>query len=181
MKETFRCFVALDISEKCKKELKAVQEELKKQDLFIGKCTEPENIHLTLKFLGEIEKEKVQNIAEKLREVKCEPFQGSLTKLGVFSEQFIRIIWTKIEGKEVYELQKQIDRVLRESFPKEQRFMGHITIARVKQVKNKEKLLKVLKDININQQWNVDRFILKKSVLSAAGPTYQDLETYRLE
>ena len=47
-----RCFIALDLPIEIKEELKNVQEELKKQDLFKGKFTEPQHLHLTLKFFG---------------------------------------------------------------------------------------------------------------------------------
>lgn len=182
MKEKIRCFIAIDLPEACKRELISVQEQIKKTRLFEGKYTEPENIHLTLKFLGEIEAEKIMKVKERLKTVPFKPFGITITKFGVFSESFIRIVWAQAEGKELYKLQKQIDSILEPLFQKEERFMGHITIARVKQVKEKEKLLAVVQKIKMHQgEGSIKKFTLRKSTLTSEGPKYEDLAIYSAE
>ena len=81
------------------------------------------------------------------------------------------------------ELQKNVDNVLNRLFEKERRFMSHLTIARIKYVKNKTKFFKELGKIKIPQTLNfpVKNFKLKESALSRKGPVYEDLETYLLE
>ena len=134
-----RCFISINLPEEAINYIKEIQEQIKKQNLFLGKFTEPENLHLTLKFLRETTDEKIQKIKEKLKQIKFKKFQAETSELGVFSEKFLRIIWIKLENCE--NLQKQIDKSLKELFEPESRFMSHITIARVKFTKNKKQLI----------------------------------------
>lgn len=181
MEEKIRTFVSLDLPQEISNEIKNIQNKIKKQNLFIGKLTEPENLHLTLKFLGEIDKNTLEKVKEKLKEVKINEFEASLGEAGIFSEKFIRIIWIKIEGKEVLEFQKQIDKRLEGMFEKEFRFMGHITLARIKKVSDRKALVDYIKDIKPkNLKFKVSEFFLKKSTLMPEGPVYNVLEEYKL-
>jgi 2'-5' RNA ligase len=175
-----RCFVALDLSREAIKEIKKIQELIKKQNLFVGKFTELENLHLTIKFLGEIEEEKIEKVREKLKQVKFEGFEAKLAEIGVFSKSFIKIIWIHLKGAE--KLQKEIDEKLEDLFEPERRFMSHITIARVKYVGDKKKLLKYLESVKPGKiKFKVDKFFLKESELLPEGPVYKDIEEYPLE
>ena len=177
-----RCFIALELPEEAKKEIIQIQENLEKRNLFKGKLTERENLHLTLKFLGEIDEVKIEEIRKRLKEIKFESFKAYLGEAGIFSPDFIKIVWIELLGKEIFELQKQIDEKLSGLFEKERRFMSHITIARVKQVKDKRKLLDYLSSIKAKQiEFPVFELVLKKSVLTEKGPIYTDIERYNLD
>ena len=169
-----RVFISIEIPENLKKEIKKIQDSLPE---FYGKKTEPENLHLTLKFLGEISEEKIVRVQEKLKK-RFDSFEAEIKSLGFFSENFIRIIWLKIENCE--ELQREIDNSLASlGFEKEKRFMGHMTIARVKKIKDKKKFLEELKRIKIPElKFPVKSFHLKESVLEPEGPVYKEIETY---
>ncbi|PIY16461.1 MAG: hypothetical protein COZ15_05945 [Elusimicrobia bacterium CG_4_10_14_3_um_filter_49_12_50_7] len=78
------------------------------------------------------------------------------------------------------ELQKQIDKNLEHLFQKEKNFVSHITIARVKNVEDKQKLTDELKRIKMNEEFIVDKFSLKKSTLTENGPVYEDLTVFEL-
>ena len=188
-----RCFISIDIPEYVLGEINKIQEQLPE---FYGKKTELENLHLTLKFLGHIDKEKVKLVKEKLREVEFEKFETEIDLIGVFSEKFVRIIWLHLKGAE--ELQKEIDEKLKDLFEPEKRFMGHLTIARVKNVRQKPKLLTTsskigqgkdkklflekLKEIKFSEiKFNVENFRLKKSMLKSEGPVYEIIEEYTLD
>jgi len=172
-----RTFISIDISEKIKKEILKIQEKLPE---FAGKKTEFENLHLTLKFLGEIDDEKAKKVIEKLKEIKLKSFETKIDSIGVFSENFIRIVWLHLTNCE--ELQKEIDEKLKDLFEKEERFMGHLTIARVKKIDDKKKFLQELKKIKIPEiNFVVKKFNLKKSMLTPDGPVYEDLEVCELE
>lgn len=189
-----RCFIALDLPKEAVNEIRRIQNLLKKRNLFRGKFTEAENLHLTLKFLGEIpisgETENSRNTAEavnsveevkkKLKEVEFSEFSIEFGEAGVFSKSFIRIIWIKLNGKGVFDLQKKIDEKLLGLFEKEERFMSHITIARVKEVYgDKKEFLKYLESIKPKKiSFKADRFFLKKSELKPLGPEYSDLGEY---
>jgi len=157
-----------------------VQEKLEGENLFFGKFTKCENIHLTLKFLGEISEEKIAEVERRISEIDMKNFKVRLGNLGVFSKKFVRIVWAELKGPGVFELQRKIDEVLFGLFEKERRFMSHITIARVKKVGNKRKLIDFLGSVDFKRKdFEINHFSLKKSVLEREGPTYEDI--FRVE
>jgi len=187
-----RIFISVDIPEEIKEEILKIQDKLpesyggseqssglKRGRYAILKKTEAENLHLTLKFLGEISDEKVEVIREKLRGVKYGSFETEIDSLGVFSPKFIKILWlhlTNCEG-----LQKIVDESLGDLFAREKRFMSHLTIARVKKIDDKELFLEKLKQIKIpDLKFKVDAFYLMESRLSEKGPKYSVIEEYKL-
>jgi len=178
-KETSRCFIALDLSRECRQEIQRIQDLLKKKGLFLGRFTEPENLHLTLKFLGEISEEQILEVKKRLKEIKMTKLPCELGEVGVFSKSFVKIVWTRLHGKSIFELQKQIDQQLLGLFEKEIRFMSHITIARVKNVPDKKSFFEYLKSIKPKPvKFIAKSFVLKKSELLLEGPTYTDLEEF---
>ncbi len=171
-----RCFISVDIPDKIKREIQNVQEHLPELS---GKKIEYANLHLTLKFLGEVDESLISEIKERLSEVKLKKFETEIDSIGLFSEEFIRIIWLHLANCE--ELQKQIDEGLKNLFKPEKRFMSHLTIVRVKSINDKEFFLKELKEIKHSKvNFLVDKFNLKKSVLTTKGPIYETLGEYNL-
>jgi len=171
-----RCFISINISKEVKKEIEKIQGVLPD---FEGKKTELENLHLTLKFLSEINEEKVEELKKRLREIKFNKFETEIDEIGVFSEKFIRIIWLHLTG--CSELQEIVDDKLRDLFELERRFMSHLTIARVKSIKDKKRFLAELKKIEIPKtKFQVDKFYLMKSELTNKGPNYEVIEEYEL-
>ena len=176
-----RVFIAIELLEEAKAEIERIQKDLKKQNLFEGKMTEKENLHLTLKFLGEIDEVRAENVKKMLRDIKFPAFNAALGEAGAFSEDFVRIVWIKLDGN-VTGLQKEVDNALKELFKPEFRFMSHLTIARVKNVKDKKRLLDYLSSAKISKiEFPVSGFVLKSSVLTEKGPIYTDIERYNLD
>lgn len=171
-----RAFIAIEFSDSVIKEVARVQELLSGVK-FTGKVTELENLHLTLKFLGEIENSKIEEVKKRLAGVKFELMKLKLGKIGVFSRRGNPgIVWVKVEGTGLYELQKKIDEKLRGLFAVEERFMGHLTIARVKYVKDKKGFLEHVNGIHVKPiAFDCSEFKLKKSELKPIGPVYADL------
>lgn len=175
-----RVFIALELPREAVSEIARIQKLIKKQSLLNGKFTESENLHLTLKFLGEVDDNKIEEIKKRLSEIKFSEFFVEVGEIGVFSPSFIKIIWIKLNGKGIWDLQKQIDEKLSDLFDNEKRFMGHITIARVKSIGDKKGLLDYLKSIKPSKiKFKVEKFFLKKSELKPEGPEYADLGEYR--
>ena len=169
-----RVFVAVDIPKNIREKIKIIQ---KKIPEFNGKFTEAENLHLTLKFLGNVNEEILIKVKNRLREIKLKGFETQISEIGVFSPSFIKIVWLHMANCE--ELQKEIDEKLSDLFEKEKRFMSHLTIARVKSVKNKKEFLRELNEIKLGKlNFVVKNFKLKKSVLSEKGPHYEDISIY---
>ena len=114
-----------------------------------------------------------------LKDIKSRGFETKICNIGVFSEKVIRIVWLHMTNCE--KLQKEIDERLKEIFDKEERFMSHLTIARVKSC-YKEKFLEKLKIIEVPKiEFEVEKFYLMKSELSPEGPKYEVIEEFDLD
>ncbi len=181
-KNLHRTFVAVDFPDSVIKEVARIQGVLENLK-FTGKMTELENIHITLKFLGEIDNEKLEEVRKKLREIKFESFEARLDSVGSFNYHGNpRIVWIKVGGKGIFELQKKIDEKMQEcGFKIEERFMSHMTIARVKYVKDKKGFEEYVRGIKLKDiRFEIDMFKLKESELKGIGPVYGDLGVYGL-
>lgn len=172
-----RAFIAIELPEDVLREIVKIQKSLPE---FSGKLTERENIHLTLKFLGEIDEDKVEEVKTRLREIKFEKFSCEIDEIGVFNSDFIKIVWVHLKSEELLKLQKEIDDKLKSLSEPERRFMSHVTIARVKNC-DKKKFLAGLDKIKINKmKFEVDNFKLRKSNLTPSGPIYSVIEEFNL-
>jgi 2'-5' RNA ligase len=153
------------------------------------KLVEPENIHITLKFLGNTDEELVNDIVEILRECcsGIKSFKLRLKGAGVFPNlNYIKILWIGLQNYEPLEIiAKNLDSKLNKlGFKSEKRaFRPHITVGRVKSRKNKS----AIKELVLNNkdrdfgELNINSVLLKKSVLDSTGPTYYTLGTAELE
>lgn len=177
-----RAFIALELPREVIDEINKIQKLIWKKTLFTGKLTESENLHLTFKFLGDIDDGKIKEVKKRLSEVKINDFYCEIGEVGVFSKNVIRIIWVKLNGGGIFKLQREIDEKLKGLFPIEERFMSHITIARVKKVGDKKGLIDYLASIKPKKlKFLAKNFVLKKSELLPEGPVYEDIEEYNLE
>ncbi len=180
-KKLHRLFVAVDFPSEVIEEVARVQEVLRSGVKFTGKLTELENLHLTLKFLGEIDDEKLEKVREMLKEARFDGFDAKLESVGTFNFRGNpRIVWIKVSGKGIFELQSAVDLALSEiGFVAEKRFMSHMTIARVKYVKDKNGFVSYVDGIKLREvRFKIREFKLKESELKGIGPVYSDVEVY---
>lgn len=148
----------------------------------IAKMALTKSFHLTLKFLGEVDEPKKDSVIELLRKVKFEHFTAELSDMGVFpNEDYIRILWVGLEPKgKIIKLQQKIDDPLVNLFPKDKRFHPHITLGRIRFVKDKKGFIELLKSIKIDKKsFEVNSFKLVKSTLTPEGPFYEVLAEYK--
>lgn len=174
-----RLFIAINLPKEVKDYLFNLQKEFRDfgKINFVAK----KNIHLTLKFLGDIDGNKLNQIKEKLKNIKLKSFEVSLNSLGVFpNKDFIRVLWIDLAPKDkVIELAQKIDQELIE-FSNKQEFSTHITLGRIKLIKDKKEFLKKL-ELNLKPiKFEITSFELMKSDLSKDGSQYTILETYSL-
>ena len=108
---SIRAFISVDIPDKIKKYIIKIQNSLPE---FTGKKTEQENLHLTLKFLGEIDEKMLKKVKDRLNKIKFNKFESILGETGFFDNQKYGVIWIFLSN--CNELQKQIDNVLEGSF-----------------------------------------------------------------
>ena len=176
-----RLFIAIEVPEDVKGYLSAVQEKISNDVANKIRPVNKNQIHLTLKFLGEVQQDKAEKIKNELKKIAFSPFSVCLDKIGVFpSESYIRVVWVGLKPEEpVLELQKTIDESLKKMFKKEKDFKAHITLARVKFIGNKEEFVEKLKKIKVeNKKIEVNNFKLVRSTLTPQVPVYEEVESF---
>jgi 2'-5' RNA ligase len=182
-----RLFVAVDMSDEVRENIYSLYNIIKS---FKGlKPVEKENIHITLKFLGEVPDQRVEIVKDRLGEVKAKAFRMHLKGIGFFpSGKHIRVIWVGVEegNEEISRLAEMVENAMKRlGFKRDKSFVAHATIARVKNISpaDKRKLLNELEPyMNSDFGWmDVKDFRLKKSTLTPSGPIYTDLAVYSLE
>ncbi len=176
-----RLFIAIPLPKGIKEILRTVQQKISKESGTYS-MVEPENIHLTLKFLGETPEKEVRKIADAIQKIKFSSFTLSLSIMGVFpSEKYARVIWVGLkESRELHQLHEQIEEIMQQcGFPKETEFAAHLTIARVKTVKNKEIFMESIRKINVDEkEFPVSSICLISSTLTSKGQVYETIEEY---
>lgn len=180
MEET-RAFICIDFPSEVVKEIARVQGLLENKK-FTGKLTELGNLHLTLKFLGEVTTERLGEVKKVLSGVDFGRFEAGLGGAGTFSFKGMpRIVWVKVSG--MFDLQEKIDLALEKiGFRREARFMSHLTLARVKYVKDKQGFREYVKGVSVKSLgWEVRNFKLKSSELGVGGAVYETLKNFRLK
>ncbi|MBC7325295.1 MAG: RNA 2',3'-cyclic phosphodiesterase, partial [Moorella sp. (in: Bacteria)] len=130
-----RLFVAINFSPELKKALSGLQEELRRLAARVN-WVAPANIHLTLKFLGEVDVARVEEIGAALREAAraVSPWQLEVRGTGVFPGWHNpRVVWVGVEsGAPLYTLQQELTRkYLALGFPAAA-FTPHLTLGRVR-------------------------------------------------
>ncbi len=176
-----RLFVGIPIPEK---EKKIIMNGIKKYlDIPGLKWVAESNLHITLKFLGEVNEEKLKRVRERLKNMEShESFNVISSSIGAFpSPSSPRVIWLGVkEGyEEISELNENIEEEMKKiGFKREKRFHPHITLCRVK--KYNRDIDRIFKE-SINIKFKVSIFNLYRSVLYKDGPEYSVIESYRLK
>lgn len=138
--------------------------------------------HLTLKFLGELDPMRVDELKKRLAKVKFQPLTIQLTELDVFKtyKGYIKVVWIGLDGGDgLLKLQKDIEDVLQDISPPEDRpFVPHLTLARVKFADDR-KFEEGLEKIPFeSKSFLVDSFFLISSDLSGSRPVYTELAKF---
>lgn len=187
-----RTFIAIDLPGEIKDELVKMQEELKSAGADV-KWVEAQNIHLTLKFLGERDDKKVEKIIQTLEEVAKEnkTYAIRISSIGAFPKiESPRVIWVgldKGDGETKIIAQALEEKIAKIGIPKEDRpFSSHITIGRVRTPKNREDLTGEINRLAdkpgmLNLETQVTKITLYKSTLSPKGPVYEALKEASLK
>lgn len=176
-----RLFVAVELPDNIKDALYSLQSEIKKSSYAKVNWIFKKNFHLTIKFLGEVTEDNIEELKIKLRSIKYNKFKARLANMGFYPNDFkINIVWVGIEPADKFiELQKMVDSETM-NFG-DFKSGAHITLGRVKIIKNKKQFKEKIKDIKIKDlDFEINSFTLFKSVLSKNGPNYTTLERYKL-
>ncbi len=181
-----RAFIAIELPDELIEKLGVIQDKLIEKSFKTGDISwpKPENIHLTLKFLGDIDPEKVEEIQTALQKAAEDipPFQLSAGGIGAFPDlKAPRIIWVGIKESEgLARLQKNIDaRLVESGFEKENRpFQPHLTLCRIKSHSAGRTIGKAAEalDHGGDTVFKIETFVLFKSELSPKGAKYSALK-----
>lgn len=182
-----RCFIAIDFPEEIKKEFRKILEVVSPLSKDV-KWVPIENIHVTIKFLGEVEDTLIQKISQRLIEVSCRhnPFSIEIKGVGMFpNERRPNVLWVGINKPEpLTNLYQDIeDSLIDLGFSKEKReFSPHVTIGRVKNPKNITPVIKTLNEYRdkVFGIATITDFFLMKSILLPLGAKYSKLSTFKL-
>ncbi len=179
--QTFRTFIALELTSEIHDELDQLQQKLKAACADVN-WVNPRGIHLTLKFLGSISLELIEEVKKTVeaaaKTYSC--FTITLAALGAFpNQEYPRVIWVGIEddnkSKELAEDLKE--RLINLGFlPEKRDFNPHLTLGRARSSANRENLKELLTTLNVKKITTKLRTItVFKSTLTPSGAIYEPL------
>ncbi len=183
-----RAFIAIALPEEAKKNFLKLQDILKASAADVT-WVEPKNIHLTLKFLGDISDTVSRKIILALPKMTStqKVFQLRTKALGVFPKPtFARVVWIGVEEARhcLDTLASHIeDATVKLGVPAATKpFSGHITLGRVRSQKNIEKLLRAITNASAiateyPQQFTVSKITLFQSTLTPQGPIHEEISS----
>lgn len=185
MVDSLRVFFSIDITNNSLlSKIREIQEKLDKNSAKM-KIVKIENVHFTVRFLGETPISTVKEICLSMKEISFKPFDISIEGVGAFpTARKPRVIWVGVSQNAniMKHLKKQIDDLLHEfGFPPVKKFVPHATIARVRFIKHRDMLMKNLEQLadEIVGVMTVDTVRLTKSTLTSSGPIYETIcETF---
>jgi 2'-5' RNA ligase len=174
-----RAFIAIDLPDHIKKKISAAIQTLKTIGLD-AKWVKPGDLHLTLKFLGNIEKNNLESIRENIDEVasNLKTFPAYLDNFDFFpNERKPRVFFVKVAARGLLEsiaksLEERLEKI---GFKKEGRFKPHVTLARIKSIKDIDNLKSKISSIALKESFYIKEIVLIKSTLTSCGPIYENI------
>jgi 2'-5' RNA ligase len=172
-----RTFVALELSQEIKDNLAAAQHTIRSCNARLT-FVDPENIHITIKFLGDVEQEKLKKVMDAIGSVTFSPFPIQALTIAVNNPKKPHTVWCEIDdggmGERLFSLIENALAPL--GFDREsRRFTPHATLARVKS--SDPSLFSAINSMR-EKSWGICTISgvkLKKSTLLPRGPVYEDL------
>ncbi len=184
MKRTFIA-VPLEASPALKRLLAFLQEKLKREGI---KWVETNNLHITLKFLGDTPENLIGRISEKLEELSSGFIKqdGQMKGLDTFTRRGNpSVLYTCLTGLPVLEMMASA--IDREMIPfgfssGEASFNAHLTLARIKYLNSRSRFLELIGSLREKeiQEVTIDKIVLFESILRPQGPLYKPLKTILL-
>ena len=189
MTPKIRAFIAIEIEQHIKDALIRVQDKLRTSEADV-KWTTPNDIHLILKFLGDVPPSDIEAISLVMAKsvTGIPPFPIDITELGAFPDiLFPKIVWAGVtkNADTLVKIAKDLDSNLTKlKIKKEERpFSPHITLGRERSFRGKDKLSAALEqtDLPSGLTQMVSSLTLFKSTLTPQGPVYEILKTFELK
>ena len=175
-----RLFTGIEIPDEQREQLARLR-----QPLAGVKWVDPENLHITLRFAGDIDNARAAELADHLANINVNTFEVRLAGLGVFGGKEPRSIWAGVEaGPELKALGRANERVARFAglVPEGRTFKPHVTIARMKHTRP-DAVTRLLGRIGAFRSlpFVVSRFVLYSSRPKTGGGPYVVEESFPLK
>lgn len=182
-----RAFLAIELEDELRHKIYEIEKEFKKIDAKIV-YVEEKNLHITLKFFGEIDLQGLDKISDKIESVlkNYEPFGINIKGCGAFpSTDHIKAIWFGTQDNKIInqlhnDLDAEFDSI---GIEKDKNYSSHVTFARMKSEKNKDEVRREIEKYEKHEigPMNVKKIILMESTLTARGPVYKPIKEYKIE
>jgi 2'-5' RNA ligase len=179
-----RLFVALDIPDAVRRALRELMARLK-PECEGARWVRPEGMHITLKFLGEVEEAKLDSIRAALSSIRCgQAVESHFRGIGFFPNEFHpRVVWCGIEASSnLPQLAASVDRALQPFgfSPESHPFTPHLTLARFNSHKGLDTLVRAANNLKSYDFGSArsSEFHLYQSVLKPSGAEYTRLATF---
>lgn len=174
-----RTFISIDLPDAVTYKLYAILPESEK-----WRKTDPEKLHITLRFIGEIGKEQADSVQQNLAGIEFEPFSLKINTLGCFPKKGrSKIFWAGFEhSAEFMDLSNSVDKVI-DSVTGKQRdkpFKPHVTIARIRKSLKYKVTCEELTSRGFDSiDFKVTSFQLMESVFEKGGVNYKIQAEYK--
>ncbi len=187
-----RAFIAVELPEALKKELADLETQLQKNSPSVVKWVDPTSIHITLKFLGSVSEDSIDELMLVIEESVqgLTPFQLQVSEVGAFPNMnSVQVVWVGVKGElaRIRELQTRIEANSEQlGFPRESRyFTPHLTLGRVRNeatLNERQRLGKLLSETKFTAMNNiaVNAVNLMKSQLTRTGAIYTCIGSVKL-
>jgi 2'-5' RNA ligase len=181
---TSRLFIAIELPDTVKRELTQLENTLKAKTPAVVRWVGPDGMHLTLKFLGDVASEKIDEVIMGIEEAVngVTPFRLEVREVGAFPNlNRVQVVWVGMRGEldKLMNLQKQIEGNMEQlGFPREDRaFTPHLTLGRVRNYaspEDRKKIGQVLSGVMFSSSnpITVESVCLVKSQLTPEGAVY---------
>jgi len=175
-----RLFVAIDLPETVRERLGALCSGVPG-----ARWVDPANLHLTLRFIGEVDNRMADEIDAALSDVRMSPFDLWMRDVGVFGRgQKVRTLWAGVEPSEsLMRLQGKVENAVCAAGAghETRKFTPHVTLARLREA-SASRLQRFLSDSSgfAAGPISVDRFVLYSSFLSSSGAIHTPEAVYPL-
>jgi len=188
MSDTIRAFIAIPLDPKIQHTIERIQDHLTKINHDV-KWVTPKNIHITLKFLGDVTTEQINSVKQTLANLyqNTRPFTVELSQLGAFPNiDRPRTLWVGLKDNKqrlsriAVSLEKALGKIEFQGDKKP--FSPHITIGRIRSSKNIDALSESMSNHQFfeNCTQTISKIILFQSTLCSEGPIYQSLYQIKL-
>ena len=181
-----RVFIAIDVPEEIRQRLAAMQDQLRPATN-AARWVAADSVHITLKFLGEINERRRNDIDDALTGLSWKPLSITVQGIGFFpGKRSPRILWAGVQCPTMEGLAKEVDsRLVSAGFDSENRaFRAHLTLARTrtKELRLESGLVKSAEPVAETEfgMFQADRINLYQSTLKPGGSLYTKLKEYPL-